>query len=330
MRYCGCTRRSGQRVLGLLCVLVLVAPLAAAPSPSSTIAPPPAVSVATAASAATPADAGWQPLHGVLFRVSWPQPGGADNLVMGTFHVGTPQQLGIDEARLAAAMDGHRQLVNEVDDSQPWNPGFDHYRFLADGHSLPMLLGGLAFIELATQLPEQDSKRLARLKPWVAMTLLEADQDRPGAHTLDRTIDTLARQRDMPVMHLETLEDQLAALDCVPAESYAVVLRQRLDDPVQLRLDNQRAREFYRRGDLAGWLADIDAMRGLDAQGKAIERRARQCLIEQRNARWLEELEPLLRKGGCFVAVGAIHLAGRHGLLAQLARHGFTVSAQPW
>src|SRR5690606_14859663 len=107
------------------------------------------------------------------------------------------------------------------------------------------------------------------------------------------------------VVHLETLEDQLAALDCVPAERYAVVLRQRLDDPDQLRLDGQRAREFYRRGDLSGWLADIDAMRGLDAQGQAIERRARQCLIEQRNARWIEELEPLLRQGDCFVAVGA-------------------------
>lgn len=328
MRYSGCTRRGGQQVLGLLCTLALVAPVFATPPPASSAAA--ASSIVTAAVA--PVDGGfdWRQAHGVLFRVSWPHPGGADNLVIGTFHVGTPQQLGIDEARLAAAMDGSRRLVNEVDDTQPWNHGFDHYRFLAEGRSLPMLLGGLAFIELATQLPQQDSKRLARLKPWVAMTLLEADQDRPGPHTLDRTIGTLARERGMPVMHLETLEDQLAALDCVPAESYAVVLRQRLDDPAQLRLDNQRARDFYRRGDLSGWLADIDAMRGLDPQGKAIEQRARQCLIEQRNTRWLEELEPLLRQGGCFVAVGAIHLVGRHGLLAQLARQGFTVSAQPW
>src|SRR3546814_16298286 len=71
-------------------------------------------------------------------------------------------------------------------------------------------------------------------------------------------------------------------------------------------------------------------MPGLEGAAIAVEQRARHCLIEARNARWLPVLERLLREGDCFVAVGAIHLTGDHGLLAQLSRRGFTVTVEPW
>src|SRR3546814_11941099 len=71
-------------------------------------------------------------------------------------------------------------------------------------------------------------------------------------------------------------------------------------------------------------------MPGLEGTAIAVEQRARHCLIEARNARWLPVLERLLPAGDCFVAVGAIHLTGDHGLLAQLTRRGFTVPVEPW
>src|SRR3546814_20120887 len=70
-------------------------------------------------------------------------------------------------------------------------------------------------------------------------------------------------------------------------------------------------------------------MPGLEGAAIAVEQRARHCLIEARNARWLPVLERLLREGDCFVAVAAIHLTGDHGLLAQLSRRGFTVTVEP-
>ena len=304
---------------------------AAAPASSPALA----TSLGNAAAAVVPFD--WRTAQGVLFRIRSPQPGAADSLLFGTIHIGTPAELGLDPQRIKAAVEARQTLINEVNGDTPWQTRYDRYRFLAPDQSLAQLIGGAEFIELGTLLPEHTGTRLNRFKPWVAMTLLEEGQDAPmasagsaGQHNIDSVVEDFARRRGLQLVHLETLEDQLAALDCTPPADYALVLQQRLADPAELRAETERSLAFYRAGDLPGWLADIDVMRGLDAKARSAERHARNCLIEQRNARWIEELQPLLLRGGCFVAVGAIHLAGSDGLLAGLAARGFNVSVQPW
>lgn len=302
---------------------------------SSTSTTSAVASIPVSVSADEPFD--WRAARGVLFRIHSPQPGAADSLLFGTIHIGAPAELGLDPQRVGDAVRGQHTLINEVDGNTPWQKRYDRYRFLAPEQSLAKLIGGVEFIELGTLLPEHSGSQLDRFKPWVAMTLLEEGQDAPlpnaadAQHrSIDDMVEEIARKHGLKLVHLETLEDQLAALDCTSAADYAVVLQQRLADPQELRAETERSLAFYRAGDLPGWLADIDAMHGLDAQAQGAERRARGCLLEQRNARWIEELEPLLRAGGCFVAVGAIHLTGKDGLLVGLARRGFGVSAQTW
>ena len=55
----------------------------------------------------------------------------------------------------------------------------------------------------------------------------------------------------------------------------------------------------------------------------------RRCLLEDRNARWIGQLETLFQDGPCLVAVGAVHLVGVDGLIAALRRDGYTVEAVP-
>ncbi|OOG55639.1 hypothetical protein B0E48_13515 [Rhodanobacter sp. C03] len=282
-------------------------------------------------------DFDWRAARGVLFRIHSPQPGAPDSLLFGTIHIGSPAELGLDAERVRHAVQAQHTLVNEVDGDAAWQRRYDRYRLLAPDQSLAMLIGGTQFIELVTLLPGHSGVQLNRFKPWVAMTLLEEGVDEPAQNagdprqrSIDSVVEDTARGHGLKLVHLETLEDQLAALDCTTPADYAPVLQQRLADPEELRAETERALAFYRAGDLPGWLADIDAMHGLDAKAQLAERHARDCLIEQRNARWIEELEPLLRAGGCFVAVGAIHLTGKDGLLVGLARRGFEVSAQAW
>ena len=75
--------------------------------------------------------------------------------------------------------------------------------------------------------------------------------------------------------------------------------------------------------------AGLRSLGSIDFDAKAIEQRSRRCLLEDRNARWIGQLETLFQDGPCLVAVGAVHLVGPEGLLAALRRDGYKVEAMP-
>jgi uncharacterized protein YbaP (TraB family) len=167
------------------------------------------------------------------------------------------------------------------------------------------------------------------MKPWSVLALLEARGETAGDTTMDARLQRLATTAGKRVLHLESLEDQLRALDCVPADEHARVLDERLRASWILRIESAQAMAWYRARNLDAWLADIDRMDGLSDEAKSIEHRARMCLLEQRNARWIGQLQTLIQDGPCLVAVGAVHMVGPDGLLAALKRDGYTVEAMP-
>lgn len=249
--------------------------------------------------------------------------------VFATIHYGDPDTLLLYMPRLRQRLSESRVLVNEVDLEEVWQPEYETYRKLATGQSLRRLIGDQAFAELRAQLPDAAPEAIDTLKPWVAMSMLEFPF---GAETgsIDAVLQDWAGQAGLARVHLENLPDQLAALDCVPPTDYAKVLEQRLLSGWSFDLDAERTVGYYRERDLAAWLDDVDSMHGLTGAALAAEEEARRCLISVRNERWLPVLDRLLRQGGHFVAVGAIHLTGDEGLLTQLSRRGFEISVEPW
>lgn len=250
--------------------------------------------------------------------------------VFATIHYGDPDALLLYLPRLRAQLAEAEVLINEVDLEEAWKPEYEAYRVLSSGRTLRRLIGEEAFAELQRLLPETPPDTLDALKPWVVMSMLEFPFG-PDAHqSIDQVLQKWAGEDGLAREHLENLPEQLAALDCVPADEYAVVLQQRLLRGWSFDLDAERTVGYYRDRDLAAWLADLDSLHGLTGPALAAESRIRRCLISLRNERWIPVLDTRLRKGGAFVAVGAIHLTGDEGLLAQLSRRGFVVSVEPW
>jgi uncharacterized protein YbaP (TraB family) len=65
--------------------------------------------------------------------------------------------------------------------------------------------------------------------------------------------------------------------------------------------------------------------RYLQGSDSALAERFRIAALDRRNRRMAERLRPLFEKGGYFVAVGALHLPGKEGVLDRLLDSGFSV-----
>ena len=250
--------------------------------------------------------------------------------LLGTIHFGTPEEQGIDYAKLEALLGETETFVNEANLDEAWNSDYDGYRWLPVETPLEAMVGKEAITLASALLPQVRMQDLQRMKPWSVLALLEARGESGGEATMDARLQRMASAAGKRLAHLETLEQQLQALDCVPAQEHSLVLAERLRTSWILRIESAEAMAFYRSRNLDAWLASIDRMEGLGEQAKAIEQRSRHCLLEERNARWIGPLETLFQDGPSLVAVGAVHLVGTDGLLAALRRDGYTVEALPW
>ena len=73
----------------------------------------------------------------------------------------------------------------------------------------------------------------------------------------------------------------------------------------------------------------IDASHILTPQESAAEDEMTRQLLGARNKVMVERMSALLESGGAFVAVGALHLVGKGGLIALLREAGYSVAAIP-
>jgi len=80
----------------------------------------------------------------------------------------------------------------------------------------------------------------------------------------------------------------------------------------------------YKQRDLGRLLAISEASMQAGDQRLADDFQRR--LVDDRNQHMAERVQPYLRQGKAFVAVGALHLPGKTGLLERLQQQGYTVT----
>ena len=172
----------------------------------------------------------------------------------------------------------------------------------------------------------------ALFKPWiVTMILSVSDCERAkvqrGTRVLDMKIAEIGKARGLEVVGLETIPEQLQALAAVPQPQQLKMLRTSLkfadrtndmmETLVQLYLNRKIAAAMPFQVALAREVGiGDDAFAGFQEK-----------LLIERNIKMQQSAEPLLQEGGVFIAVGALHLTGKKGLVALMREAGYTVTA---
>jgi uncharacterized protein YbaP (TraB family) len=162
-----------------------------------------------------------------------------------------------------------------------------------------------------------------RLKPWAAFTLLS--RPRPtGAPTLDQALEGMARQRGIPVHGLQPVEEVVAALENLPLDHQRQIVADTVCNRELLERQAQELVTMYLDQNLVGMMA---ASRRLEPQDESVAHTFTERILDARNRKMLRRMQPYLRQGNVFIAVGALHLPGEKGLLRGLAARGYRVTS---
>ena len=270
----------------------------------------------------------------LLWRLE--RPGRPPSHLFGTVHV-TDERV-VASPAVRTALERSKTLALEVADLSPAANSAAMAKaaglvMFTDGRRLDRMVSAEEYEKLKTSLGQAGlpAEATASFRPWIAYLILsvpdcERRKVRDGGLVLDMRLAEQAKASKIPVVGLETIEQQLASLAAVPEEQQLDMLRatlryiDRSDDLMETMLQLYLRREMGAAWPLQQVLARKAGVANTTYSGLKKE------LVDDRNVRMRDAALPLLEEGGAFVAVGALHLPGNTGLVKLLRDAGYTVT----
>lgn len=207
----------------------------------------------------------------------------------------------------------------DMEETQRLDQSVMNAMFLPKGSSLDKLYNKRDYKEVVGTLKEKlgpVAPMCTKIKPFYTIALLnEAELGNDSAIVLDAWFQLKAQEAGKPVVGLETVTEQIEAVERIPLKVQARMLLEAVR--TDIRSGSNAGLEAYLAQDLDALIAEVETVR-LPAD-------ADKALLQDRNLRMTERLEKHMRGHGIFVAVGAAHLPGEYGLIERLRRLGYTV-----
>ena len=268
-------------------------------------------------------------LHGQgrLWQVT--RNGAEPSHVFGTMHASDPDIVDLP-APIRRAIVTSERIVLEVVFGQEMKGRMALSMLLTDGRLLEQIIGDRLFAAVgeAGLRYGMPSVQLNRLKPWAVMLVFavpprEILRQAEGAPVLDEILQNYAQDNGLPVFGLEDPGEQIGVFAGMSERDQIKLLA----TSVQLNRSIDKVFAKMKNAYLKGDLDQLHAMASDLSAGddKRLNDLYLKRLLDDRNRNMADRLVPHLDRGRTFVAVGALHLAGKRGLLHLLEKKGYTV-----
>ncbi|HJR72059.1 MAG TPA: TraB/GumN family protein [Luteimonas sp.] len=257
----------------------------------------------------------------------------ADNAVylLGSFHLLKPDDYPLSKD-IDAAFDDAKTVVFEVEPSSLGTPEtaqkFQQATGYADGRTLSQVLPKATLDRLEKLLAVSDGSvaKVEHVEPWAVNLSLVLGMTQAMGFRQEQGLDANLMQRaaaaQKAVAGLETVDDQIQALDSMPMNEQVSSLDELLQDPQEALGDLLEMHDWWKRGDLK----NLDEKLRVDMQRKTPV--TYRTINVERNDRWVPQIEQRLAEPGTdntLVVVGAMHLLGKDGVVDKLRGKGYTI-----
>lgn len=240
--------------------------------------------------------------------------------LFGTFHLICQSDFSISQ-ELAGKLRTVEQFYAELDITQPGIQQELITQLTLKGTTLNALMGAAGFEKARAsfkQITGIDLQLFNQFKPFMSLNLLAlyaipcADKIQPETLFIQ-----MAKAHKIPVAGLETLADQIAAIDAQPMENQLKTLAASLQNYDSVKLMMKQLLNVYK-------LNNTDSLHSFMEQNSSDDYFEKE-LIEKRNNRWITVIDHAIRNKSAFFAVGAGHLGGKAGLITLLRKQGYTL-----
>lgn len=264
--------------------------------------------------------------HALLYEIR--RCGKPRSYVLGTFHSDSPEinplyQLAISRLQHSKQLALEVVLTDDIREKVR--------RTLNTSSSVPNLsarIGKEKFKIVKDKLLPRLQMKLAeveRYKPWAVAVLSQYPKAEQDGVVLDEKLQHYAESWGMKVIGLETAPSQLAIFDRMKETLQMDFLNSTLEDADILDDQHTELKGYYLARDL-GAIYDMSErlFTKMHERYPALSDYLKDQVLTRRNKSMTQRMLPLFQTS-TFVAIGALHLPGPHGVLHQLEESGYEI-----
>jgi uncharacterized protein YbaP (TraB family) len=160
----------------------------------------------------------------------------------------------------------------------------------------------------------------------VSLPKCEIEGEAKGLPEVDESFAKIAAARHTPVVGLESIDEQMSVISSIPAPLAAAMLKTAARGGALADGGYATLLSLYVQKKPSAALAVLDAAPGISDEERKAEAELTARLLADRNDVMAGRAAPLLEKGGAFIAVGALHLSGKRGLIEIFRTKGWKVT----
>lgn len=212
-------------------------------------------------------------------------------------------EIDMDDPKMASSMMRHMIMSDSKSIDKMLSP--EDYSFLSD------------FTKTHLSMPLD---LLKTVKPFMISAMFYPKLLDCPVQSVENNLMLLSKAQGNEVLGLESIEDQMKAIDSIPYEDQVTDLLRSAKDNLQEHTEQFRSMlELYHEEDIEGLLKLIE-----DDETWSVAQ-YQNAMLYDRNKNWIPKIEEFSKSQPTFIGVGAAHLAGEEGVLNLLRKAGYTI-----
>lgn len=167
---------------------------------------------------------------------------------------------------------------------------------------------------------EMMRRAFSKMKPFVLLQLMTKNNFGSQQESYELHFEKLAKQDSVPVLGLETIEEQMGFINKLdPHQQVSMIMQSIRDSNKPKENKTQQLIKVY-------FSQNIDKIRAFVSKSDMDSPEFESTFLTNRNKSWIKPIQKIIKSNKAFIAVGAAHLGGKDGVVELLRKKGYTLT----